>query len=444
MKLPALLRSPRFLLFLFWLAFLVYAGVSLRRTAKDAFARDQAALLDTQRDQKINDFEGFYRASLRMARREVMYFPNTKDRKEMPSKHGPFFETLLLPLVPLGPAWAAVLFQVLSFIALAGSLLLGQNLVQSYAKDRWGKALSPWTSIAGLALLIPFVHLALRYNQSVFLMVFLTLLGLRKLPKRPVLGGLLLALPGVIKLLPLALGPWLLWKKEFRSALGWILGVFLSFVPFFLHQGWDLALKQLKSYQHMILVDSSFGAYHERFQGLPAFVNGSLVRDYHPDMESAAQKHNWQGIRNFLGSTPLSPYRKDIALALCALLILACALACRRHHPESPDRWLGEMGLVLMAMLLISPHTWKHYLWWYFPAVLYACAAFQSPKTKDRRFAKTFVLIVFVTMTLPHRSLFPGILWQTWHVFHGFALGGSLAFLALARHLFRTRRENCA
>ena len=431
-------RRPVWLL-LFWLAFVLYAGVSLRRTAKDAFARDQAALLDTQRDLKINDFEGFYRASLRMSRREIMYFPNTKEREEMPSKHGPFFETLLLPLVPLGPAWAAILFQLLSFAALAGSLLLGQRYVEGYARAHWSKPLSPWTAIAGLALLIPFVHLAVRYNQSVFLMVFLTLLGLGNLQRRPLLGGLLLAFPGVIKLLPLVLGPWLFWKKELRPALGWVLGILLSFVPFFLHQGWDLGLRQLQSYEHMILVDSSFGAYHERFQGLPAFINGTLVEDYAPDMESAAQKHDWQGVRNFLGATPLAPYRKQIALFACGLLILVCAFACRRHHPETAPRWLGELGLVLMAMLLISPHTWKHYLWWYFPAVLYASAAFQSPEARERRFAKIFLLIVLLTLSLPHRSLFPGILWQTWHVFHGFALGGTLAFLVLASHLITSQ-----
>ncbi len=432
-------KQPIWLL-LFWLAFVLYAGVSLRRTAKDAFSRDEAALLDTQKDLKINDFEGFYRAALRMSRREVMYFPNTKDREEMPSKHGPFFETLLLPLVPLGPAWAAILFQLLSFAALAGSLLLGQRYAQSYAESTWHKSLSPWTSIGGLVLLIPFVHLAVRYNQSVFLMVFLTLLGLRNLQKRPLLGGLFLALPGVIKLLPLVLGPWLFWKKEFRPGLGWLLGIVLSFIPFFLHQGWDLGLRQLQSYEHMILVDSSFGAYHERFQGLPALINGTLVEDYAPDMDSAAQKHNWQGVRNFLGKTPLAPYRKEIALFACALIVLLCAFACRRHHPETPARRLGELGLVLMAMLLISPHTWKHYLWWYFPAVLYATTAIQSPSPRDRRFAKTFLLIVLITLSLPHRSLFPGILWQTWHVFHGFALGGTLAFLVLALHLNRTRQ----
>jgi hypothetical protein len=434
-------KRTRVLLLLFWLAFIIYAGVSLRRTAKDAFARDQVSLLDTGLDQKINDFEGFYRASLRLSRGEIMYFPNTKDREEMPSKHGPFFEFLLLPLVPLGPAWAAVLFQLLSFAALAGTLLLAQRFTQEFAESFWKKAISPWTAIAAFLLLIPFVHLAVRYNQSVFFMLYLTFLGLRTLQKRPLLGGFLLALPGAIKLLPLVLGPWLLWKKQFRPALGWLLGLLISFVPLFLHQGPSLALVQLQSYQHMILQDSSFGAYHERFQGLPAFVNGSLVATYAPDMESAAQKHNWQGRRNFLGNSPLSPYRRQIALFASLLLVLTCAFACRSKRPETLQGWLAELGLVLMAMLLISPHTWKHYLWWFFPAVLYASAAFQSPDPRDRRFGKAFSFVILLTLSLPHRSLFPGILWQTWHVFHGFAIGGTIAFFLLAVYLMKTKAK---
>ena len=84
-------------------------------------------------------------------------------------------------------------------ILLGASLWLGQGL----ARDILGRDPPAWVPFLGFWLLIPFLHLAARYNQTVFLMVFLTQLALKIIARRPLLAGVLLALPGAIKLLPL-------------------------------------------------------------------------------------------------------------------------------------------------------------------------------------------------------------------------------------------------
>ncbi|MEZ5987776.1 MAG: glycosyltransferase family 87 protein [Planctomycetota bacterium] len=437
---------------LFWVVFAVWAGVTVVRNAKRVLERERqlgAALLDTGTDPQVDDFEGMWRAALRMSRHEVAFYPHTKARTEMPSKHGPFLETLLLPTVPMGPAWAAILFQCVSMVLLAATLVLGQRLATRVLGrgppeagagaegEPAARPLSPWTTPVAFALLIPFVQLAAKYNQSVFLMVFLAVWGLVLLPRRPLAAGALLALPGAIKLLPLVLGPWLLWKRQLRAFAGWCLALLLTFVPLFVHQGWDLGWRQLDAYQHMIRADAAFDEYHERFQGLPSLLNATMVEHYAPDMDSEAQDVGWDGVRNFLPF--LSAMRRGIVVAACLALVLTCMLCVRHPRVEHPRRYLAELGLVLLAMLLLSPHTWKHYLWWEFPAVLLACAEWQDPRR--RPWARAFLVVVLLTQTLPHRGLlgFAPILWQSWQVFHGIALGGAVAFVFLARRLWRDR-----
>ena len=406
---------------LLWLLVLIYAIQSLawtwRNGQRNYGGEAQAGYQDTRHDIQVDDFGGMWRAALRMSRGETMYYPHTMDRLEMPSKHGPFLETLLLPMVPLGPRLAAWIWHFLSMVLLAGTLWLGQGLARSVL----GRDPPDWLPFLGFFLLIPFLHLAARYNQTVFLMVFLTMLALRVIERRPLLAGILLSLPGAIKLLPLVLGPWLLWKRQGRAFAGWVLGLVLSMLPFFVLQGPDLAVHQLDAYVHMIRADSSFASYHERFQGMPSLVHGTVVEDYAPEISSDPHVTRWQDVRNFLGFEPFSSWAQGIVVLLSLLLVSGCATVCRWKRPETLRRWLGEIGLVLLAMLLLSPHTWGHYLWWLYPITLFASIEFFEPE--HRRWSKTFLLVLLVMLTLPQRGLLgvAPVLWQAWAACHGFS-----------------------
>jgi Glycosyltransferase family 87 len=335
----------------------------------------------------------------------------------------------------MGPRWAALIWHFLSLVLIAGTLWLGQGL----ARNVLGRESPVWLPFVGFFLLIPFLHLAARYNQTVFLMVFLTMLALRLIERRPLLAGVLLALPGAIKLLPLVLGPWLLWKRQGRVFAGWVIGLVLSMLPFFVILGPELATHQLQAYVHMIGEDSSFASYHERFKGMPSLVHGTVVEDYTPEMSSDPHVARWKGVRNFLGFEPFTSWAQGIVILLSLVLVLGCAAVCRWKKPETLRRWLGEIGLVLLAMLLLSPHTWGHYLWWLYPITLFASIEWVEPRR--RGWAKTFLLVLLVMLTIPHRGLlgFAPILWQAWAVFHGVTIGMILLYVLQARRLWRGR-----
>lgn len=416
-----------------WIAYLAFASYHLVRTTRAVLGRDPAQLADLGQDFEIRDFEGFWRCALRMQKGEVMYFPHTGERLEMPSKHGPFFELLMRPLLPLGAAWAEIVFAALSLVLLAATLPLVQRVLDRAAggpQPRW----LPWLVLLAAC---PFVHLAATYSQTVFLMVFLWVLGLLAFEKRPFLAGVLFALPAAIKLLPLAVLPWLVWRRSWRAAAGMTLGLVATTAAVVVDQGPALAQRQAEAYVHMLRVDPVYETYHERFQSLAPLVLGTITPRYETGLASSTQRIDWNGRRNFLGSEGLMAHGHEVVLGASALLAALCAFACWPRGRDSFRKRLGEAGLVLMAMLLLTPHTWKHYFWWHVPALAFALLE----ATQRRTWALWFCAIYALTQSLPHRGLLPTTWAQAFHVFHGLAAGQLVLCGLLAMRLARSERE---
>ena len=302
---PIIRQMP---LALFWVAFLGFAGFHLVRTAMAVQERDPAKLADLGQDFVIRDFEGFWRCALRMQKGEIMYFPHTGERLEMPSKHGPFFELLMRPFLPLGSAWAEIVFSALSLGLLAATLPLARRLLER-ATNAPIPSWTPWAALLGL---IPFVHLAAAYSQTVFAMVFLLVVGLLAFEKRPFLAGLVFALPAAIKLMPIVLLPWLVWRRSWRAALGMTVGLVGTTGAVLLDQGLELGKRQGQAYVHMLQVDPVYETYHERFQSLAPLVLGTITPRYETDLASSTQKRSWEGKRNFLASAQLWEHARAI------------------------------------------------------------------------------------------------------------------------------------
>jgi len=417
----------------FWVVFIAFAVVNLVHRGRIAFARDVSQITDLSLDLTVSDFESFYRAALRMAEGLDMYFPDWA-RTEMPAKKGPFFELLLQPLLPLGPAMAEMVFGALSFAVLGLTLVVARPVLQRIEPA----TRSRWLPVAAFAMLVPFVHLATRYTQLAPLLVFLFFAGLYLLTTgRPFLGGLVWSLSIAIQITPIVLLPLLVWKGAWRALGGMLVGLALTTGAVLVHQGVGRGIGQFHGLYAGLSQDTALHTYHERFQGVPSMIMATIAPTYEGGIESGAQDVGWNGVRNFLGSTNLIDYQ-DLLLALATLLILAtCALACRRRSDYGDARrWLGETGLVLLAMLLISPHTWKHYFWWLSPALMLALLEWRASR---RVWAIGFVAVVLLTQTLPHYATLPEVWAYTYGVFHGYGIGLVLLFAILAAHLWSSR-----
>lgn len=426
-------RHPRATLAVraFWLAFAIFAIALTARNVRKCYAKDQAALCNTAVEMDVSDFECFYRGALRMRRGEVMYWPDpATGEREMPTMLPPFQQLLLVPLTWLPPWIAELVYSLVVWILLAAALPLGHRLLERAR----GAAVSHWLPKIAFLLLIPFVNVLGRYNQTASFLVAPLLLGLCMLPKRALLGGALLALPAALKVLPVVFLPWLLFKRAWRASLGFVLCLALTCGAFVLHQGPELAGRQFDAYVATLRADKGFEKYNERYQGFPNAVRATIAPVYDGQIESKAQELGWDGVRNFLASEWLYDKAQIVVLLLCALLVLGCAVATRSAWPDSDRRRLGEAGLIAITMLLISPHTWKHYYWWVFVPLLFVLLEARE----GRRWAKFAIVATLLTMTLPHRSLMPYV-WMWAHVFHVPVLGLLVLWTLLTVRLARQR-----
>ncbi|HEX5050462.1 MAG TPA: glycosyltransferase family 87 protein, partial [Planctomycetota bacterium] len=293
-----------------------------------------------------------------------------------------------------------------------------------------------WTPyLASLLLLAP-LQLNFLYFQTGILLVWLFLLGMRLLPRRPLLAGVVWSLAISIKVIPAVLLPWMLWRRQWRCVLGTLLGLFVGNAAVLGYTGWNKGVQQYQGYVQMLRSDPVFAEYNERYQSLPSLIRATVTPHYESRIESTAQAKSWDGVRNFLGQTPLARHADALVLLAIGLVLAACAWACRPGRPSGPWRLLQEGSLITLAMLLVSPHTWRHYYWWLWPTVL--CAV-HAARTR-RPWAIAIVAVVAATEFLPHRGLI-GELAIWYQVFHGHTIGALVVFALLATHLIRNEPE---
>lgn len=414
------------------MALAILGAVATGRHVTKALARDPGLLEDLTRDFGISDFESFYRCALRMQRDLPMYFTDSDQVLEQPSKQAPFFELLFQPFVPFGAPLAIVVFGIASIVMLLHSLRLVRSLLAD-APDATVPA--RWAPYVAVGLLLPTLHLNLLYFQTGVLLVWTFLLGLATWRRRPFVAGLVWSLGISIKVVPVVFLVWLAWRRQWRSVAGIVLGLVAANGAVLAYTGVDRGIEQYRGYVHMLRTDPAFAEYNERYQGLPSAIRATLAPKYETRIESSAQQRDWDGVRNFLGRSALAAHADMAVVTAIGLVLLACAFACRGAQLDG-WRLLREGCLVAIAMLLVSPHTWRHYYWWMWPT-----AALAVHEARARRpWAIAIVAVIAVTELLPHRGTI-GQLASTWQVFHGPALGATVVFTILATHLIRSRRE---
>ena len=391
------------------------------------------ALETLDRPLEVTDFEAFYRCALRMAQGLPMYHVDSLDRAavvEQPSKQAPFFELLLQPFCGHGIAFAIAAFGALSLLALLHSLRLARQLLAD-----GGEGAPPWRFAphAALLLLLPTLHLNLLYWQTGIVLVWLLLLGASWLGTRPLLAGAAWSVAIAMKVVPVVFLVFLLWRRQWRAAAGCVLGLLAANGAVLAYTGYERGVEQYRAYAQMLRSDPAFAEYHERYQGLPSLVRATVTANYETGLVSRAQQRDWNGTRNFLPS--LAPWANALSAGVVGLVLLVCAWACWPRRAATPQRLLQEASLVAIALLLVSPHTWRHYYWWLFPTALLAVHGAR----RRERWALTIVAALVLGELLPHRGLLGSA--ATWfQVFHGHAITATIAFAALATHLVQERR----
>jgi hypothetical protein len=297
----------------------------------------------------------------------------------------PLFALLVSPLSIFDTESQVVIWYVVNAAFAFGCLANTRRLWQLVSG---GKTHCPlWVAgLAGLAVFLPFLD-CMQAGQLGIAILFLLILGFRQVLQGQsrlswFLGGVILALPAVIKLVPSLPVVFLLfqrwsavvkrgstprsWTQAGILTAGVLAGVFLFLVaiPASLI-GWRANLNYLNAWGARVVTNERVG--HDSNFNIHSYRNQSLANAvYLWDKATAAADVHAKPLHDRPERVVHPAIRVVVGVILAALLMVSCSLG---PNNDCLDQAVAY-GLACCAMLLISPLTWGHYYMAEAPAVL--------------------------------------------------------------------------
>jgi hypothetical protein len=304
-----------------------------------------------------------------------------------PSDPGKVFEFIYppLPAVLLAlPAWFGKipLYICLSLLNIIAWWLVGQF---SNAMTGSGKIPGPWLFAVPGFVTVTFVFDQFDLGQPNLMLLAMMLYGFWLLQRaRPWMAGSMFALAAAIKVFPVAVLPYLVWRREWKAVAGTLvfLGLFLFVVPGPI-RGFEHNAAELKTWYRGMVGSSSEKGFGQRDEQNWSWVNQSII----------AMTHRLTRPINYNQDDPHKPPRTmnianlDFKTANLVVLALSLAIglgfvavmppASRRTERSDAE----ELGILFCLMTVASPLARQYYfMWLFFPIAILVHRAAYDPR----------------------------------------------------------------
>lgn len=296
----------------------------------------------------------------------------------------PPFPAVLLAI----PAWfgKVVLYTCLGLVNVAAWWITAQL---SHAMTGSGKEPNQWLYFLPGFVTISFVFDMFDLGQPNLMLLALMLYGFWLLQHaRPWLGGSMFALATAIKVFPVAVLPYLVWRRQWWAAVSMIVFtlVFLFVVPAPV-RGFQHNLAELKTWYQGMVGASSEKGFGQRDEQNWSWVNQSII----------AVTHRLTRPVNYNQEDPSKPVRTmnvvDISYKEANLVVLAVSLAlglgflavmpAQKRRTARSDA--EELGILFCLMTVASPLARQYYfIWLFFPMTILMHRAAFDPRPRVR------------------------------------------------------------
>ena len=235
-----------------------------------------------------------------------------------------------------------------------------------------GRAPSPWLEALPGIVMIPFVFDMFDLGQPNLVLLAMMLLGFWFLRQgRGWLSGSMFALAAAIKVFPVAVLPYLLWRRYWKSAISMVafLGVLLFLVPAPI-RGFDRNVAELTTWYRGMIGSNSEHGFGQRDAQNWSWVNQSII----------AVTHRLVRPINYNQIDPAKPaqfmnvadvdYRTAnwIVLAVFATIGLGFIAIMPARASMTQRSIAEEIGILFCLMTLASPLARQYYfVWLFFP-----------------------------------------------------------------------------
>jgi hypothetical protein len=307
-----------------------------------------------------------------------------------PGDPGAYFEFIYppLPAVLLAiPSYFGKipLYLCLSFLNAAAWWMTAQfSHAMTGSGRKPGKNLGPWLEALPGFVTVTFVFDMFDLGQPNLMLLAMMLYGFWLLQHaRPWMAGSMFALATAIKVFPVAVLPYLIWRRQWATAASMVvfLGVFLFVLPA-PFRGFEHNVAELKTWYRGMVGSSSEKGFGQRDEQNWSWVNQSII----------AMTHRLTRPVNYNQDDPAKPPRTmnlvDVSFKTANWIVLAISFliglgyvavmpsasrTTRRSNAE-------ELGILFCLMTVASPLARQYYfMWLFFPmTILIHRAAYDS------------------------------------------------------------------
>ncbi len=261
--------------------------------------------------------------------------------------------------------------------------------ITSNAMTGSGKTANPWLFAAPGFATITFVFDMFDLGQPNLVLLAMMMYGFWLLQhERPWMAGSMFALATAIKVFPVAVLPYLVWRRHWTAVAGMVvfLGVFLFVVPAPV-RGFEHNVTELKTWYRGMVGSSSEKGFGQRDEQNWSWVNQSII----------AVTHRLTRPVNYNQDDPSKPPRTmnivDISFQAANWVVIGISIAVGLGYlavmPPASRRTersdAEELGILFCLMTVASPLARQYYfIWLFFPMTILFHRAAYDPRPAVR------------------------------------------------------------
>ena len=272
----------------------------------------------------------------------------------------PFAAILLAPITVFGK----IPFYLL--LLLANSLVLWMAVVLSQKLAQGDRSTPQWANLVPILITAPLAIENFDLGQPNIILLLAMLIGFYALQRdRPILSGAAFAFAVAVKVFPIAVLPYLIWRRHWRAtaSLSIFLVVFLVAIPSPI-RGVERNLDELKTWAvSMVGSEDGFGQREsQNWSWKNASIYALTHRIVRPINYFAVSEDSEPAYMNLF---ELSYDQANlVVLAVAALLGLAfvAVMVPRRHM--TPRAYADEIAILICLMTIVSPLARTYYFVW--------------------------------------------------------------------------------
>jgi hypothetical protein len=296
----------------------------------------------------------------------------------------PFAAVMLAPFSLFGRAFSILCIVLVNIASWWAAATLSDRLSGEKGPKAW------WVVALPSLLSMPLIIDTFNLGQPNLMLLALMLAGLALLQsERQWSAGAMFALAASLKAFPVAILPYLLWRRRWRAAAAMAIGVgvFLLIVPA-PFRGFERNLQEMKTWIEGMVLSANQDGYGQRPSLSWSWKNNSIVAVTHrllrPLNAEAADPLAKPIYVNILDLSYQQVNRVLLAIAGLIGVGFCAVLPPERRRTLRSDA--AEFALLLSLMTIASPIAYAYYfVWLLFPITVLVHRAALEPCAKARR-----------------------------------------------------------